>query len=40
MVIAPMIETQVALNNVDDIMSGILSGNGPGFIQDKNYSFF
>ncbi|MBT4340600.1 MAG: hypothetical protein HOD62_00825, partial [Chloroflexi bacterium] len=25
---------------IADIMSGILSGNGPGFIADRNYSFF
>jgi L-2-hydroxycarboxylate dehydrogenase (NAD+) len=25
---------------IADIMSGILSGNGPGFIAEKDYSFF
>jgi LDH2 family malate/lactate/ureidoglycolate dehydrogenase len=25
---------------IADIMSGILSGNGPGFIADKDYAFF
>ena len=25
---------------IADIMSGILSGNGPGFIADRSYSFF